>query len=226
MNEKKRALVCLSGGLDSTVSLHWCLKNYDEVLAVFFDYDQKALKSERKASKGLCSDFKLECYEVLLGFVSQFSNSSLNRKDREMPEGVDLESKKETFDAAQSVWVPNRNGLFINAAACLLESKGGGDLILGFNKEEAETFPDNSKEFLEAINESLRFSTQNKVRLFSPTVLMSKVEIFKLGLELGFDQNKVWPCYKSGDRPCGVCESCLRFYRAKVKIEKEKKRDL
>ena len=219
MTPNKNALVCLSGGLDSTVSLHWSVKNYEKVFAVFFDYGQKALRKEHFVSQNLCETLDVKFFEISLNFISKFSKSSLNQESKKLPKSIDLNSREETFDSAQSVWVPNRNGLFISAAACLLEAKGGGDLILGFNAEEAETFPDNSKSFLEASNKALCFSTQNKVRLYSPTVDMSKVDIFKLGQDLGFNHEKVWPCYESGDRLCGVCESCLRFYRAKNEVE-------
>ena len=219
MIDSKLALVCLSGGLDSTVSLYWSLKKYERVEAVFFDYGQKALNSEKKTVEALCYKLSLQCHKVTLDFVSQFSNSSLNKVKKNLPHDVDLYSQEETLKSAKSVWVPNRNGLFINAAACLLESKGGGDLILGFNLEEAETFPDNSKEFLDASNKSLEFSTQGRVKLVSPTLSMTKKEIYKLGLELGFEPKLVWPCYVSGDQTCGACESCLRFYRAKKEVE-------
>ena len=219
MKDSKMALVCLSGGLDSTVSLYWSLKNYEHVAAVFFDYGQKALKSEKKTTEKLCEKLNLQCYEVSLKFVSKFSNSSLNKEKNDLPQGVDLSSEAETKESAKSVWVPNRNGLFINAGASVLESQGGGDLILGFNLEEAETFPDNSKDFLKASNKSLEFSTQGRVKLASPTLTMTKKEIYKLGLELGFDPQVVWPCYESGDKTCGLCESCLRFNRARKEVE-------
>ncbi len=214
----KKALVSLSGGLDSTVSLYWALNNkksYKEVFAVFFDYGQKALESERKTTRKLCDALNVHLYEVPLSFINEFSNSSLNAKKTAIPENVDLHSDIETQKSANSVWVPNRNGLFINAAASILESLGGGDLILGFNKEEAKTFPDNSEDFLKASNKSLSFSTQGKVILISPTLDLNKKQIFNLGLELGFDSESVWPCYYSGDKPCERCESCLRFFRAK-----------
>jgi len=242
----KIALVSLSGGLDSTVSLYWALKkskesvedykdvcavffDYGHVCAVFFDYGQKALESEKKTTRNLCEKLNVHLYEVSLSFINEFSNSSLNTKDNlkdsiiknDIPENVDLHSDTETKESAKSVWVPNRNGLFINAAASILESLGGGDLVLGFNKEEAQTFPDNSEDFLKASNKSLNFSTQGRVSLISPTLHLDKKQIFNLGVELGFDPDSVWPCYYSGDRPCGRCESCLRFFRAKDKCIKE-----
>ena len=236
----KTALVSLSGGLDSTVSLHWALnkkennkknndkESYKEVYVVFFDYGQKALESEQKTTQMLCKRLKVHLYEVSLSFINEFSNSSLNTKKgtkynskdsgikNDIPENIDLQSDDETKESAKSVWVPNRNGLFINAAASILESLGGGDLILGFNKEEAKTFPDNSEDFLKASNISLGFSTQGRVKLVAPTLNLDKVQIYKLGEELGFDSDSVWPCYFSADLPCGRCESCLRFFRAKA----------
>lgn len=216
-----RALVSFSGGLDSTVCLYWAIQNYSNVYALFFDYGQKALESEQRTVREICKEKDIELFEVSLGFLGEFSKSSLNKDHENLPESIDLESKEETKRSAQSVWVPNRNGLFINAAASLLESKGGGDLILGFNKEEAETFPDNSSDFLDQAERALYYSTKNQVKLVSPTLKMTKDEIYSLGLDLGVDMEKVWPCYKSGDKPCGVCESCMRFYRAKKRAEEK-----
>jgi len=219
VKSSNRALVCLSGGLDSTASLYWSLKEYENVSAVFYDYGQKALLSEQKTVNELCKSLNVKLFNLSLSFVGEFSNSSLNKSDKNLPQNINLNSLDDTKASSKSVWVPNRNGLFINASASLLESLGGGDLILGFNKEEAQTFPDNSKEFLEASNKALAFSTQSKVKLISPTLNMLKHEIFKLGLDLGFDSEKVWPCYESADKPCGRCESCMRFYRAKKEVE-------
>jgi 7-cyano-7-deazaguanine synthase len=115
------------------------------------------------------------------------------------------------------VWVPNRNGVFINLAAAFAESLEASLIITGFNAEEAATFPDNSPQYVEAINEALSFSTQNQVQVFSPTQNLNKTEIVNLGLQLALPWELVWSCYKEGDsagRMCGECESCRRFMRA------------
>lgn len=218
MKKEGSAFVCLSGGLDSSVSLYWACENFDKVEAVFFNYNQKALENERKASKNLCKTLNVTCYDIDLEFLGEVSKSSLNRADEDLPENIDLDSDQETKDSADSVWVPNRNGLFINVAASIAEAKGFNNVVVGFNVEEAKTFPDNSFEFVNAINQSLSFSTKSTVKVVSPTISLNKTEIMKLGVNYGLDMESVWPCYTSGERICGVCESCQRFLRAKKTV--------
>lgn len=210
------ALVCLSGGLDSTVSLYWACKNYDHVEAAFFNYGQKAYESEKKAVQFFSKELGFKVKEFDLRFLKDFSASALNKENLEVPSGddVNIEDEGASIKTAQAVWVPNRNGLFINVAASYAESQGVAHLVLGFNKEEAQTFPDNSKEFIEAVNGALNFSTQNRVQVVSPTLHLGKIEIVSMGRKLGVDFSKVWPCYKSGAMICGQCESCKRFLRA------------
>jgi 7-cyano-7-deazaguanine synthase len=88
------------------------------------------------------------------------------------------------------------------------------NIVPGFNLEEATTFPDNSAEFQQALNQSFDFSTQNKVRVKCYTIKKNKTEILKRGLELGMQIEDLWPCYQAGDKWCGQCESCLRFQNA------------
>lgn len=213
------ALVCLSGGLDSSVALYWACEKYSKVEAVFFNYNQKAFYNERKASQNLCKILNVTCYDINLEFLGEVSKSSLNSLDEKLPENINLDSEQETKNSAESVWVPNRNGLFINVAASIAEAKGFDAVVVGFNLEEAKTFPDNSFEFVNAINDSLSYSTKTKVEVVSPTISLNKTEIMKLGVNHGLDIDSVWPCYTSGDRICGVCESCQRFLRAKKVVQ-------
>jgi len=214
---KKSAVVCLSGGLDSAVSLLWAEKNYSELTALFFNYKQKALVQERKASKYFAKLVGAEFIEINLGFLGDVSNSSLNKDNQDVPTGesVRIGNKKISAKTAKSVWVPNRNGLFISVAASMAEAREHDDIIVGFNKEEASTFPDNSRDFVDRTNAALKFSTKNQVQVMSPTIDLNKIEIFDLGLRLGLNAEKVWSCYKSGETICEECESCKRFLRAK-----------
>jgi 7-cyano-7-deazaguanine synthase len=214
---KPSALVCLSGGLDSAVSLLWAKKEYKNLSSLFFNYKQKALIQERKASKYFAKLVGAEFIEINLGFLGDASNSSLNKDDQSVPSGdeVRIGNKKISVKTAKSVWVPNRNGLFISVAASMAEARNIDEVVLGFNKEEALTFPDNSRAFVKKTNEALKLSTKNQVRVVSPTIDLDKIEIFNLGLKLGLDSEKVWSCYKSGESICGECESCKRFLRAK-----------
>jgi 7-cyano-7-deazaguanine synthase len=86
--------------------------------------------------------------------------------------------------------------------------------VPGFNKEEAETFPDNSAAYLKSATDSFQYSTSNRVKVLCFTTDKSKTEIVKLGLELKVDFKNIWPCYHSFEKWCGQCESCKRSKRA------------
>lgn len=212
-----KALVCLSGGLDSTVSLLWAEKKYKRVEAVFFNYGQKALEKERKASRYFAGLVGASYSEIDLSFLGDVSNSALNDKSVIVPQGssVDIKNLKTSEETAKAVWVPNRNGLFISVAASIAEAKGIDHIILGFNLEEAQTFPDNSKKFIEDTNRALESSTKGAVQVVSPTVDLKKVDIVNLGKELAINFQKLWPCYKNQEEICGECESCKRYLSAR-----------
>ena len=113
--------------------------------------------------------------------------------------------------------MPNRNGVFLAVAAAFAERLGAGRIVVGFNREEAETFADNSVPFLLAANRALRFSTRNRVRVESPTKDWDKRRIVLEAERRKIALDAVWPCYEGGRRWCLECESCLRSLRAGVK---------
>ena len=148
--------------------------------------------------------------------MMEITKTSLVNRSHEIPKikSSDLDNPVVTAASAQSVWVPNRNGLFINIAACYADQLGAKVILTGFNQEEAATFPDNSEEFAKAITQSLSFSTQVQARVESLTQSMTKEEIVGAALKLDFPFEILWSCYEGGDKMCGVCESCLRSKRA------------
>jgi 7-cyano-7-deazaguanine synthase len=119
-----------------------------------------------------------------------------------------------TEETAQAVWIPNRNGLLLNVAACYAEGLHARRIVVGFNREEAATFPDNSAEFVAAVNRALTYATRNQVQVVCYTLRLDKTEIVHLGNRLKVPWEYVWSCYHGGDRPCGRCESCRRLQRA------------
>jgi 7-cyano-7-deazaguanine synthase len=114
----------------------------------------------------------------------------------------------------KDVWIPNRNGLFINVAACYAEYYGAKTIITGFNREEAQDFPDNSARFLHAINRSLSYSTLSKVKVKSYVAALSKKEIYHLGLKHKAPLEYIYSCYLGDRQMCGKCASCKRFIEA------------
>lgn len=207
----KRSVVLLSAGLDSSVNLAVASKKTEILFALTFDYGQVAAKKEIYYSKKLCKLFKVPHKAVKLDFYKELVKNEI------IPEVSlkDLDNKSIVQKTAKAVWMPNRNGLFINIAASFAEKEGADLIITGFNAEEAKTFPDNSKKFVKNINESLKYSTLNKVQVKSYTQDLNKVQIYKLGQKLNLPFEFIWPCYKGGKKMCGVCESCMRYKKAK-----------
>lgn len=211
-----KAITILSGGLDSAVSTAIARKSRAVTLAVTFDYGQKAARREIEASARLCDEWGIEHKIIQLDFLSEESKSSLTSRSGELPhiETADLDDKKRTMESARSVWVPNRNGIFINIAAGIAEARNIKWLITGFNKEEAETFPDNSARYIELANQCLAYSTLSKPEVISFVMDMDKIELVTAAKELGIDIGRLWPCYDGGEKWCGHCESCARTMRA------------
>ncbi|WP_407308749.1 7-cyano-7-deazaguanine synthase QueC [Desulfosporosinus sp. SB140] len=217
------AIVLLSGGLDSSVSLALYLETSKVDLALTFDYGQRAKTKEIDASRRIAEHYNIPHQIVSLPFLQEQTHSALVNRSTELPrlefeELDDLEGV--TRKSAQQVWVPNRNGLFLNIAAVYAENMGEATtLITGFNREEAATFPDNTQGFMTSVDHCFKYSTQNEVTVASPTVTFSKSEIVREGLRLALPFEKIWSCYESGEQLCGQCESCLRLKRALIHNE-------
>jgi len=215
------SIVLLSGGLDSTVSLSQAVREDEVKLCLTFDYGQRARLKEIDSSAKIAAFFKLKHQVVTLPFLKDITGSSLVSTGADIPEPGqnDLERLDIMVETAKSVWVPNRNGLFVNIAAAFAESLGCSRVVTGFNSEEAQTFPDNSREYVLAANKALAFSTLNGVRLLSHTQMLDKTEIIRLGRRLGAPLQYVWPCYYGGEDICRRCESCKRYLRALEKLQ-------
>lgn len=217
----KKAISVLSGGLDCTVATSVYAKEYN-IHAITFNYGQKAFEQELKASKAICKKMGFEHTVIDLPWLAQISNSTLNT-DEDIPEVSedDLDDIKKSSQTASSVWVPARNMVFTSIATSLAESIGARMIIVGWDVEEAATFPDNSKEFLNAFNELIKIGSPGNIRIEAPAIDLNKEEIVKLGLEVGAPIELSYSCYVGRDKHCGVCESCMRRKRAfkKLKIE-------
>lgn len=211
-----KSIVLLSSGLDSSVNLYEAHAAGEVLLALTFNYGQRAANKEIEHSIMLCKDLKVSHQTVDLPFFSKWRGSSLIDHDLKVPTGreVRIDNLGQSQITAQSVWVPNRNGIFLNIAAGFAEALMADVVVPGFNIEEAATFPDNSEEYLEQLNNSLKFSTNGRIRAHCFTTRLNKKEIVKRGLELKVPFHLVWPCYFSNDSWCGICESCLRAKRA------------
>lgn len=212
----KKAVVLLSSGLDSAANLALGqFAGFEVVSALTINYGQRAAANEIQYASRLASHFKIEHHVFgIPHFAEMVSKSSALLGKGVVPSPNDLDDLKEIRETAKAVWVPNRNGVMVELAAAFAESNGLDAVVVGFNKEEATTFPDNSKEYIDALNAALKFSTANGVEVMSATVNFTKVEIVKRLAELNFPFEKIWSCYHEDDIQCGECESCKRLRRA------------
>jgi 7-cyano-7-deazaguanine synthase len=215
------AVVLLSAGLDSVVSFKLAVDTYDEITCLTFDYGQKAHSVEIEYAAKICSTYRVIHQVIMLpwyaGFVGALTaDTPLPQLSSQLIEDVAL-----TRETANQVWVPARNAVFLSIAAAFCENYGYETIVVGFNKEEAATFPDNSANFVASFNQALEYGTFKKVKVRAPLIEYDKTEIVALGLNIGAPLEWSWSCYDAQDTPCHVCESCLRRSRAFERIRKK-----
>ena len=205
-----KSIILLSGGLDSLVSLGLTRDLYNVELALTFDYGQKSAKQEIEAAYRLCEYYKVGHKVIKLDFLKAITHTSLC-SEAEVPTGDEL---SDSMQSAKNVWVPNRNGLFLNIAGSFADGEDFDYIVIGANREEAETFSDNSKEFIERINNLFEYSTQKHPKVLAPLLNFNKNDIVKQALEKSMPLEYVRSCYQGGEKHCGVCESCMRLKNA------------
>lgn len=215
-DNKKDSVVLLSAGLDSTVNFYSALVETNVKLAITFNYGQRAAQKEIECAQAIAKEKNVTHVVIDLPWLKDLGKSALTHETNIMPTGksVSIDNPQISEATARSVWVPNRNGVFLNIAASFAESMNAEMIVPGFNREEAATFPDNSLDFIRSVRKAFVYSTSTKVDVQCYTIAMSKVEIVELGKKLNVPFEKIWPCYQAKEKWCGECESCLRTKRA------------
>lgn len=211
------SIALLSGGLDSVYSFLVANEETDIIAAVTFDYGQRAFAKEKNAAQKICQKYDIAHKTISLPFLKEVSSNNplANQKiNLPTPTRKDLDKKDFTKQSAKAVWVPNRNGVFVNIAATLAEANLANRVYVGFNAEEAKTFPDNSLAYVQSLNKSFRYSTMNHVEIYAPSIKMTKKDIVAKLLAVNFDFQLLWSCYQNLKKMCGLCESCMRLKRA------------
>ena len=207
-----KAVILLSGGLDSFVALDIASKKYDIVLALTFDYGQKAFREEKKASGLICKKYNIEQKNIKLPFLKEITNNSL------------VCEEKNDYDELKSVWVPNRNGLFLNVAASFCDSLNIDYIVFGANKEESGKFSDNRAEYVDNINECFSFSTLKHPKVIAPCAGMNKIDLVNYMIDNNLSFELIKSCYQNfkntNKKHCKTCMSCKLLYNAIVNSKK------
>ena len=165
-----RGIILLSGGLDSLVSLG--LGGYSIELALTFNYGQKSAKYEIDASKKICDFYNIKHKVIELDWLKNITHTALVA-DVDLPDKIDENS-------AKNVWVPNRNGLFLNIAGSFADGEDYDYILIGANKEEAGTFSDNTQTFVDRVNAEFEYSTNKRPKVVAPLINYDKNDIVKL----------------------------------------------
>lgn len=200
MMSKPKGISVLSGGLDCTVATSIYTQEYD-LTALTFNYGQRSFDQEVKHSKIICEKLGMKHVIIDLPWLKKISNSSLTT-DNEIPqiEENELDNYDVAIKSAKSVWVPARNTVFCSIALAYAESIGAEIIIVGWDYEEAKTFPDNSKEYLNAFNETIKYGSFDNIEIKAPLIDMDKIGIVKKGKEVNAPMDLSYSCYSGTDK--------------------------
>ncbi len=213
-----RALVLCSGGLDSTTLLALAVEKFgnENVYALSISYGQRHEK-ELKAARDVARYYGVE--QRFLDLSAIFSDSScslLAHSDQDIPKESYAEQLEQSSTSLVSTYVPFRNGLFLSSAASMALSLECSVLYYGAHHDDwaGNAYPDCSLDFVNAMNEAIVLGTGGELHMEAPFVQWSKADIVKKGLELNVPYELTWSCYEGGDKPCGVCATCIDRARA------------
>ena len=210
MADPQPAVVLLSGGIDSSVLLHYVMRKLRRapVYALSFHYGQRH-ERELECARFQALAAKAATHEFVdLSFLGPMlsAGSTLLAGGAPVPDLKDLAPA----DLAQPpTYVPNRNMMLLSIAAAYAEARGVKEIYYGAQAQDEYGYWDCTRDFLERINEVLALNRRTIVRIIAPFVEERKAETVRIGLELGVDFAHTWSCYRGGDTPCGACPTCI-----------------
>jgi 7-cyano-7-deazaguanine synthase len=205
---KRKAVVLLSGGLDSAVTLFYARKKGYECHCLTFDYGQRHIKETscarmlaRRAGAGI-KVMKLDL---------PWRGSSLTDRTLSVPSG--RTAKEIKAGGIPSTYVPGRNTIFLSLAVSYAEAIGADIVFIGAHVQDSSGYPDCRKGYLRAFNDVIRSGTkrglEGRLKLGYPLIEKDKAGIIRLGQNLGVPFELTWSCYKGGKKPCGESDSCV-----------------
>jgi len=209
----KKAVIILSGGMDSTTLLYDIKNKGRDVYALSFNYGQRH-KKELKCAIATCKKLNVPHKIINLKVLGEVAPSALTRKEQKVPEGhYEAENMKQTV-------VPNRNMVMLSLATAYAIGIGATELYYGAHAGDHAIYPDCRKEFVESMADTIALCDWKKVKLIVPYLNIDKGDILKRGKKLGVDYSLTWTCYSGRKKACGKCGSCQErlegFTKAKM----------
>lgn len=204
----KKAIVLLSGGLDSTTALYLAKKQGFQLYAITFQYGQKHDK-ELQCARAVAKAAGVREHKVVNLLLNQWHGCALTDPDMEIENGnIQRQDIPDTY-------VPARNMVFLSVAASWADALDITDIFIGVSEVDYSGYVDCREEFIRAMENAINLGTvlgaekKQRITVHAPFMHMTKSEEVKLGMQLGVDFGLTWTCYRGGDKPCGTCDSCL-----------------
>ena len=210
---RPRAVVCLSGGMDSCVCTALAARDY-EVYAVHFSYGQRTEARELRSAQEIARLVGVrELLSLRIDLFRRIGGSALTDQAIAVPAASADESQ--IGSEVPITYVPFRNAHFLSAAVSWAEVLGAKTVIIGAVEQDSSGYPDCRPAYYDAFNQLIKMGTkEGDIRVETPLIAMRKNEIVRLGVELGAPFHVSWSCYSGETEACGVCESCVLRLRA------------
>jgi len=210
---KSRAVVLLSGGMDSCVCAALAAREFDAA-AVHISYGQRTEERERRAFLGICDRLGIhDKLAVRNEALQAIGGSALTDPDIAVPESPVIGHG--IGHGIPVTYVPFRNAHFLSVAVSWAEVLGAEKVYIGAVEQDSSGYPDCRPAYYRAFNEVVKTGTKDgRIEIVTPLIGLRKSEIVTLGLELGAPFDLTWSCYSREDRACGVCDSCVLRLRA------------
>jgi 7-cyano-7-deazaguanine synthase len=201
-----KAVVLLSGGLDSAVTLAHSVRDGNEAVALSFRYGQRHTR-ELDSAEAVAKYYGIE-HRIIDIDLSSF-RSSLTDMSKDIEK-----DRKDIGSGIPDTYVPARNIIMLSVAAGLCESLDASKIYIGANTVDYSGYPDCRKEFFDAFDEMIKKGTKagvegRPIKVITPILKLSKADIIRLGKKLNAPLHLTWSCYSGGDKACGHCDSCI-----------------
>jgi 7-cyano-7-deazaguanine synthase len=199
-----KAVVLLSGGLDSTVCFSLAHRDFDEVMGVTISYGQRHPR-EIRAAEAVCKHYDSPWKMVALPYLYPPGASKLTDKSAEMPQVPYSE-----IEGVSPLYVPFRNAFMLSVATIQAEIHNASAVYFGAHSEDAHNwaYPDCTPEFIGGMANAIYIGTYHRVRLMTPLQWLVKAAVVAEGFEVGTPFHLTWSCYAGGDKACGKCPTC------------------
>jgi 7-cyano-7-deazaguanine synthase len=209
-SHKSRAIVLLSGGMDSCVCAALAVRDYDAA-ALHISYGQRTEDRERQSFLAICRRLNIQQKLVVRNeALRAIGGSALTDESIAVPTTGDLDGKE-----IPVTYVPFRNAHFLSVAVSWAEALGANKIFIGAVEQDSSGYPDCRPAYYEAFNQVIKTGTkEGTIEIVTPLIHLRKAEIVRLGLELGAPFDLTWSCYSRQDQACGVCDSCILRLRA------------